>query len=171
MRMHNPPHPGELVREAELTRDGELAAPNNFSSSSDQLDSTKTGVELVTLVEMIANIHDGEFIDPGKRLKGIIAGDWIIRADAPAEKVVASVGQILNRECRVPIQLKMEVVEETVIVVRGALKPESVPKAETILDQFIEATGGKAAYDKIHSEITSGSYSPTLGASASVAAG
>ncbi len=35
---------------------------------------------------------------------------------------------------------------------------EAVPKAETILDQYIEATGGKAAYEKIHSEISGGSF-------------
>jgi hypothetical protein len=32
-----------------------------------------------------------------------------------------------------------------------------LPKAETILDKFIEVTGGKAAYQKVHSEIESGS--------------
>src|SRR5579864_1799089 len=31
-----------------------------------------------------------------------------------------------------------------------------LPKAETILDKYIEATGGKAAYEKHHSEISTG---------------
>lgn len=34
---------------------------------------------------------------------------------------------------------------------------DALPKAETILDKYIEVTGGKAAYQKIHSEIDSGS--------------
>jgi outer membrane lipoprotein-sorting protein len=33
---------------------------------------------------------------------------------------------------------------------------DDLPKAETILDKYVEVTGGKAAYAKIHSEITSG---------------
>ena len=33
---------------------------------------------------------------------------------------------------------------------------DDLPKAETILDKYIEATGGKAAYAKVHSEISTG---------------
>ncbi|HEY2013803.1 MAG TPA: hypothetical protein VGH38_09905 [Bryobacteraceae bacterium] len=33
---------------------------------------------------------------------------------------------------------------------------DNLPKGETILDKYVEVSGGKAAYDKIHSEITSG---------------
>jgi len=39
---------------------------------------------------------------------------------------------------------------------------DELPKAETILDKFVEVTGGKAAYAKIHSEIATGTM--TLGA-------
>jgi len=34
----------------------------------------------------------------------------------------------------------------------------SLPKAETILDRFVEVTGGKAAYEKRTSEITTGTF-------------
>jgi Protein of unknown function (DUF620) len=37
------------------------------------------------------------------------------------------------------------------------LNAADLPKAETILDKFVEATGGKAAYAKIHSQIENGS--------------
>jgi Protein of unknown function (DUF620) len=33
---------------------------------------------------------------------------------------------------------------------------DDLPKAETILDKYVEVTGGKAAYGKIHSEISTG---------------
>ena len=36
---------------------------------------------------------------------------------------------------------------------------DDLPKAETILDKYIEATGGKAAYEKHHSEIAKGTIS------------
>ncbi len=40
----------------------------------------------------------------------------------------------------------------------GALcAADELPKAETILDKFVEVTGGKAAYGKIHTEVTTGS--------------
>jgi zinc protease len=39
----------------------------------------------------------------------------------------------------------------------GALHAaDELPKAETILDKFVEVTGGKAAYAKVHSEVTTG---------------
>jgi hypothetical protein len=33
---------------------------------------------------------------------------------------------------------------------------DDLPKAETILDKYVEATGGKAAYEKHHTEISKG---------------
>jgi outer membrane lipoprotein-sorting protein len=35
---------------------------------------------------------------------------------------------------------------------------EALPKAEEILDKFVEATGGKAAYEKIHNEKVTGTF-------------
>ena len=35
---------------------------------------------------------------------------------------------------------------------------EPLPKAEEILDKFVEATGGKAAYEKIHNEKATGTF-------------
>jgi hypothetical protein len=44
----------------------------------------------------------------------------------------------------------------------GALAAaDDLPKAETILDKYVEVTGGKAAYSKIHSELATGTM--TLG--------
>ena len=40
---------------------------------------------------------------------------------------------------------------------RRAQAPAELPKAETVLDQFVEATGGRAAYEKIKNRTTSAS--------------
>ena len=40
-----------------------------------------------------------------------------------------------------------------------AVAADDLPKAETLLDKYIEVTGGKAAYQKIHTEMESGSMS------------
>jgi hypothetical protein len=37
-----------------------------------------------------------------------------------------------------------------------AAPAEDLPKGETILDHYVEVTGGKAAYEKIHNELTKG---------------
>src|ERR1035438_10536976 len=38
----------------------------------------------------------------------------------------------------------------------GVLAAADLPKGETLLDKYIEVTGGKAAYAKIHSDMTTG---------------
>jgi hypothetical protein len=38
---------------------------------------------------------------------------------------------------------------------------DDLPKAETILDKYVEVTGGKAAYQKLHTEITKGTMEMT----------
>lgn len=44
-----------------------------------------------------------------------------------------------------------------VVLATGArLAADDLPKADTILDKYIEATGGKAAYEKNHTEISTG---------------
>src|SRR5690242_1955488 len=45
-----------------------------------------------------------------------------------------------------------------VVLATGArLAADDLPKADTILDKYIEATGGKAAYEKNHTEVSTGS--------------
>ncbi len=39
---------------------------------------------------------------------------------------------------------------------RGPRRPADLPKAETVLDQYIEATGGKAAYEKVKNRTATG---------------
>lgn len=54
----------------------------------------------------------------------------------------------------------------SVAVVRAA---DDLPKAETILDKYVEATGGKAAYQKHRTEINTGTMEmPAMGLKATV---
>src|ERR1700742_125021 len=46
--------------------------------------------------------------------------------------------------------------------VAATAAPDDLPKGESILDKYVEVTGGKAAYAKIHREISTGTM--TLGA-------
>jgi outer membrane lipoprotein-sorting protein len=46
----------------------------------------------------------------------------------------------------------------------GVLAAADLPKAETILDKYVEVTGGKAAYAKIHSHVIAGTMEfPAMG--------
>ena len=38
----------------------------------------------------------------------------------------------------------------------AAMAADDLPKGETVLDKYVEATGGKAVYSKIHNETTTG---------------
>jgi hypothetical protein len=43
----------------------------------------------------------------------------------------------------------------------GLAADEALPKGEAVLDHFVEATGGKAAYEKVRSEVSTGSFELT----------
>lgn len=42
--------------------------------------------------------------------------------------------------------------------IAAAAPNEALPKADVILDKFVEATGGKGAYDKVHTEKWTGTF-------------
>ncbi|MGL6072923.1 MAG: hypothetical protein ACRC8S_02055 [Fimbriiglobus sp.] len=51
-----------------------------------------------------------------------VHGDFVIREDAPLEKLVPQLEKILREECQVPVSLRIEKSEETVYVVTGDFK-------------------------------------------------
>lgn len=104
-------------------RDGELAAPHHFSSGSDQVDPADQAVDVITVIEMITNIRGPNLIGSDKFSKQHVAGDWIIREGAPADKVIADFERVLNRECGVPIKLEYQEDTEDAVIVRRGAKP------------------------------------------------
>ena len=44
---------------------------------------------------------------------------------------------------------------------------DTLPKGEEILDKFVDATGGKAAYEKVRNEKWTGTFEPTVSEPAS----
>ncbi len=54
-----------------------------------------------------------------------------------------------------------------VVVATPSVAQESLPKAEKVLDKFVKASGGKAAFDKLENRVVKGSFSiPAMGISA-----
>jgi len=138
---YQPPRPGRagLMPHCYIyfERDGELAPPHHFSSGSDQRAPAENGVDLVSLIGMITDVREGNLINPDKLPKQIVAGDWIVRAGAPPDQVVAALRQILNRECGVPIKLEMKEESEDVVVVRTGDKPQFVPKLDSPIKLYV----------------------------------
>lgn len=60
---------------------------------------------------------------------------------------------------RLPIKRTLAACAVTVLAAAGARlrAAEDLPKAETILDKSIEATGGKAAFERMHNTVITGS--------------
>jgi outer membrane lipoprotein-sorting protein len=60
---------------------------------------------------------------------------------------------------RLPIRRTLAACAVMVLAAAGARlrAADELPKAETILDKFVEVTGGKAAYEKTHSIVITGS--------------
>ncbi|HEY1343039.1 MAG TPA: DUF620 domain-containing protein [Bryobacteraceae bacterium] len=53
------------------------------------------------------------------------------------------------------------IVSAALLLAAAGAAADDLPKAETILDKYVEATGGKAAYAKVHSEMSSGTMELT----------
>ena len=118
-------------------RNGELALPHHFCSGSDQTEADDRAIDLISLMQMIANVSKGNLIDPKQRLKkGQLAGDWVIRKDAPIEQIIVALGQILNRECGLPITLKTREDSEDVVIVRGRANAETFPKLDSSIKLY-----------------------------------
>lgn len=60
---------------------------------------------------------------------------------------------------RLPIRRTLAACAVTVLAAAGArlYAADELPKAETILDKSVEATGGKAAFEKMHNTVITGS--------------
>lgn len=104
-------------------RDGELDAPHHFASGSDQRDLADQGLDVITVIHMVANVRGPNLIGSDRFSKKLVAGDWVIREGAPTDKIIADLEQVLNRECGIPIKLEYEEDTEEVVIVRRGTKP------------------------------------------------
>ncbi|MDB5392363.1 MAG: putative lipoprotein [Planctomycetaceae bacterium] len=130
-------------------RDGKLQAPHHFAAGSHHPEPKDEGSSLAELINMLMSQTRPEIDDPDKLLEQLNVGDYVIRENAPQDQVVAALGEILKRECGVPIKLELRAVEHAAVVVRGKLKPTFVSKlspiqlyAETLLPLKGEVDSG-----------------------------
>ena len=119
--------------------DGQLGQPGfRFTSGVDQAGIPAS--ELLNAVGAGLKLWRRDVEDPDKLLDPMVEGDFVIRADAPPDKVIAALGQLLQRECGIPVQLELRDVEHPVIVISGKIEPPFVIEPETVVELSTEAS-------------------------------
>jgi RNA polymerase sigma factor (sigma-70 family) len=95
--------------------------------------SDAEGVTLASVLDTIGVPHQS-FLGPQELRERRIPGDWVIRDGVPVEKQVARLGEILRKDCGVPVKLEFKDVEREVAVASGKFvsKPLKDRKANTI---------------------------------------
>jgi beta-lactamase regulating signal transducer with metallopeptidase domain len=129
-------HSGTFLPMVYPERDGKLGSPGfRFTSGVGQ-----TGIpasELLNAVGAALNLTMREVDDPDKLLKSMVEGDFVIRADAPAEKVVAALGELLKKDCSIPVELELRQIEHPVVAVGGRINPPFVIEPETVVELYV----------------------------------
>ena len=59
---------------------------------------------------------------------------------------------------RRPVRAALLLSAAFALTTRPARADDPLPKAETVLDQYVEATGGKAAYEKVKNRVSKGTF-------------
>ncbi len=90
-----------------------------------------------SLVSVISDVPYRDIEDPERLLLDKpVVGDYVVNADAPTDKVVAALGQIMNRECGLPVKLELREIEQLTVAVRGKIKPPFVLKSNCTLELY-----------------------------------
>jgi len=78
-----------------------------------------------------------------------VHGDFVVRRNTPMEKLAPQLEAILNKQCSVGIQLRIDGVEQEVIVVTGAfeLKPAGWQQRKNTLDVYATEEGLNTDFD------------------------
>jgi hypothetical protein len=116
--------------------EGKLGEPGfHFTSGVGQ-----TGVpasDLLNGVGAALKLVPREVDDPEKLLEPMVEGDFVIRADAPAEKVIAALGQLLKTDCGIPVELELRHIEHQVVAVVGRINPPFIIEPETVVNLYV----------------------------------
>ncbi len=117
-------------------RDGKLERPNFHFTGGVGRTGTPAG-ELVNSVVTALTIRWRDIDDPDKLLEPMVEGEFVIRADAPPEKVIAALGDLLKRDCSVPAKLELRDVEHPVIDVSGKITAPFVIEPATVVELYV----------------------------------
>ena len=114
-------------------RDGILGQPGfNFTSvvgvkgipASRLLNAVGAGLEL----------RFREVEDPDNLLSPEIEGDYVIRADAPTDKVISALGKLLREECGIQVDLELRELVHDVLIISGRISPPFILDPKTVIE-------------------------------------
>lgn len=129
-------HLGTFLPMVYPERDGKLGEPGfRFTSAVGQAGIPAS--ELLNAVGAALKLAPREIDDPDKLLAPLVEGDFVIRADAPVEKVIAALGQLLKNDCGIPVELELRQIEHPVVAVGGRINPPFVIAPETVVDLYV----------------------------------
>ncbi len=114
-------------------------------------------------VESITGMSTPEFIIDPKHLNDplfdaknlTVHGDFVVRKNAPIELLAAQLETILRKECKVPVRLRVDQVEQEVFVVSGEFKlqppkwrlEDTPDRQKKLIDIYATEAGLNPTYD------------------------
>lgn len=85
------------------------------------------GNDLESVLKWTAGIYPQDIDGPAEFRNQETPGDWIVRPDAPPEKVIAELETILNRDLKLNVQLRFAEVDREAYVVKGEYEFQPLP--------------------------------------------
>ena len=114
-------------------REGKLGQPGfNFTSAP--------GVKGIPASRLLNAVGAGldlrfrEVEDSDNLLSPEIEGDYVIRADAPADKVISALGKLLREECGVQVDLELRELVHDVVMISGKISPPFILEPKTVIE-------------------------------------
>ena len=75
-----------------------------------------------------------EVEDPDNLLSPEIEGDYVIRADAPTDKVISALGKLLREECGIQVDLELRELVHDVLIISGRISPPFILDPKTVIE-------------------------------------
>ena len=92
--------------------------------------SRESGYSLAGVINVVAKMKS-HMIEGDKELLSLrIPGDWVIREDQPAHKLLSELEKILRDELEIPIRLQLKTVHRRVYVATGDFAFSRLPQLE-----------------------------------------
>jgi hypothetical protein len=91
---------------------------------------------LINLVGMLTGFPPQDVEGPEDLVQTKIRADWIVRAGASAEEVIAALNPILRQQCKLPVRLAIGEKEREIVVARGRFRPRPLIEGRVAIELY-----------------------------------